>query len=60
MVWIIFQELGIGSYAVVRKCVHKASGIEYAVKIIDQSKKDATEEVEVCNQQIYLFQGCRL
>jgi len=41
------EELGIGSYAVVRKCVHKASGIEYAVKIIDQSKKDATEEVEI-------------
>ena len=28
------QEIGKGSYSVCRKCVHKASGEEYAVKVI--------------------------
>lgn len=27
------QEIGRGSYSVCRKCIHKASGGEYAVKV---------------------------
>ena len=27
------QELGVGSYSVCKKCVHKATGVEYAVKV---------------------------
>ncbi|XP_050526354.1 ribosomal protein S6 kinase 2 beta-like isoform X1 [Daktulosphaira vitifoliae] len=41
------QEIGRGSYSSCRLCVHKTSRIEYAVKIIDKSKKDCQEEVEI-------------
>ncbi|XP_046849442.1 ribosomal protein S6 kinase 2 beta-like isoform X2 [Xenia sp. Carnegie-2017] len=41
------EEIAIGSYSVCKKCVHKATGKEFAVKIIDKIKKDPREEVEV-------------
>jgi len=41
------EELGIGSYAVCKKCVHIASKKEYAVKIIEKGTKDIQEEVEI-------------
>lgn len=41
------EELGVGAFSVCRRCVHKTSGKEYAVKIIDQSKRDPAEEVEI-------------
>ncbi|KAJ7363704.1 Ribosomal protein S6 kinase alpha-2 [Desmophyllum pertusum] len=43
----IKQEIGRGSFSVCRKCTHKASGGEYAVKIVDKSKRDPTEEIEI-------------
>ncbi|ELT94418.1 hypothetical protein CAPTEDRAFT_229226 [Capitella teleta] len=41
------EELGVGSYSTCRKCVHKAKGKEYAVKIINREKRDPAEEVEI-------------
>ncbi|XP_054163480.1 ribosomal protein S6 kinase 2 beta-like [Oppia nitens] len=42
-----FEELGKGSYSCCRRCVHKESGKQYAVKIIDKSKRDCSEEVAI-------------
>ncbi|KAL8570504.1 Ribosomal protein S6 kinase alpha-3 [Nucella lapillus] len=41
------EDIGIGSYSVCKRCVHKASGISYAVKIMDKDKRDPSEEVEI-------------
>ncbi|NXM82423.1 KS6A3 kinase, partial [Oenanthe oenanthe] len=41
------EDIGVGSYSVCKRCVHKASNMEYAVKIIDKSKRDPTEEIEI-------------
>ncbi|XP_060808068.1 ribosomal protein S6 kinase alpha-4 isoform X2 [Amyelois transitella] len=39
--------LGDGSYSVCRKCIHRATGKEYAVKIISTQKKDVKQEIEL-------------
>ncbi|KAK2507482.1 hypothetical protein MC885_001975 [Smutsia gigantea] len=41
------EDIGVGSYSVCKRCVHKATDAEYAVKIIDKSKRDPSEEVEI-------------
>lgn len=41
------QEIGKGSYSTVYLAVHKASKAEYAVKVIEKSKRDPTEEIEI-------------
>ncbi|XP_054717098.1 ribosomal protein S6 kinase 2 beta-like [Uloborus diversus] len=41
------EELGKGSYSLCRRCIYKENGKEYAVKIIDKSKRDCDEEVEI-------------
>lgn len=43
----ILDVIGTGSYSVCKKCLHKATRIELAVKIIDKSKRDCQEEVEI-------------
>ncbi|XP_043925426.1 ribosomal protein S6 kinase alpha-2 isoform X2 [Protopterus annectens] len=43
----IKEDIGIGSYSVCKRCVHKATGAEFAVKIIDKSKRDPSEEIEI-------------
>ncbi|RWS17163.1 ribosomal protein S6 kinase 2 beta-like isoform X1 [Dinothrombium tinctorium] len=42
-----YEELGRGSYSVCKKCVHKGSNQHYAVKIIEKSGRDCSEEVEI-------------
>ena len=37
----------MGTYAVCKRCVHKVTKAEYAVKIIQKSKRDASEEVDI-------------
>lgn len=43
----ILEEIGTGSYSVCKKCLHRATRVEFAVKIIDKSKRDCQEEVEI-------------
>ncbi|XP_059047938.1 ribosomal protein S6 kinase alpha-5-like [Achroia grisella] len=46
--------LGDGSYSVCRKCIHRQTGKEYAVKIISTQKKDVKQEIEL----LKACQGC--
>ncbi|KAL0129809.1 hypothetical protein PUN28_001811 [Cardiocondyla obscurior] len=41
------HEIGRGSYSVVYFAIHIASKMEYAVKVIEKSKRDPTEEIEI-------------
>ncbi|XP_032865976.1 ribosomal protein S6 kinase alpha-3 isoform X1 [Tyto alba] len=41
------EDIGVGSYSICKRCIHKGSNMEYAVKIIDKSKRDPTEEIEI-------------
>ncbi|KAH9381252.1 hypothetical protein HPB48_014437 [Haemaphysalis longicornis] len=41
------EDLGLGSYSTCKRAVHRATGKEYAVKIIDKFKRDCQEEVEI-------------
>ncbi|CAL1689713.1 unnamed protein product [Lasius platythorax] len=41
------HEIGKGSYSVVYLAIHIASKMEYAVKVIEKSKRDPTEEIEI-------------
>ncbi|XP_064618129.1 ribosomal protein S6 kinase alpha-3-like isoform X2 [Liolophura sinensis] len=43
----IKEDIGVGSYSVCRRCVHKVSGLEFAAKIMDKDKRDPQEEVEI-------------
>ncbi|XP_063136085.1 ribosomal protein S6 kinase alpha-6 isoform X3 [Rattus norvegicus] len=41
------EDIGIGSYSVCKRCIHSASNMEFAVKIIDKNKRDPSEEIEI-------------
>ncbi|KAK6328479.1 hypothetical protein J4Q44_G00004570 [Coregonus suidteri] len=41
------EDVGLGAYAVCKRCIHKVTSVEYAVKIIDRAKKDPSEEIEI-------------
>ncbi|XP_078035880.1 ribosomal protein S6 kinase 2 beta isoform X2 [Augochlora pura] len=41
------QEIGKGSYSTVYLAIHKATKTEFAVKVIEKSKRDPTEEIEI-------------
>uniref|UniRef100_A0A7E4WBH6 Ribosomal protein S6 kinase n=1 Tax=Panagrellus redivivus TaxID=6233 RepID=A0A7E4WBH6_PANRE len=41
------EQIGVGSYSVCHRCVQRGTGSERAVKIIDKSKRDVSEEVDV-------------
>uniref|UniRef100_A0A8C4DWQ2 non-specific serine/threonine protein kinase n=1 Tax=Dicentrarchus labrax TaxID=13489 RepID=A0A8C4DWQ2_DICLA len=43
----IKEDIGVGSYSICKRCLHKGTGMEYAVKIINKAKRDPTEEVEI-------------
>lgn len=41
------ETIGIGSYSICKRCTHRETGQEYAVKIIEKKKRAYSEEVEV-------------
>lgn len=41
------EDIGIGSYSVCKRCIHKLTGSSYAVKIMEKEKRDPSEEVEI-------------
>ncbi|KAK3553970.1 hypothetical protein QTP70_017462, partial [Hemibagrus guttatus] len=41
------EDIGVGSYSVCKRCVHRITSVEYAVKVIDRAKKDPSEEIEI-------------
>lgn len=43
----LLEEIGHGSYSVCRRCVHRSTRTEYAVKIVDKSKRECEEEVQI-------------
>ncbi|BHF75339.1 Ribosomal protein S6 kinase alpha-2 [Sparganum proliferum] len=43
----ILEEIGKGAFSVVHKCKHNTTGAIYAVKIIDSTLRDPTEEVQI-------------
>ncbi|XP_018085436.1 ribosomal protein S6 kinase alpha-6 isoform X1 [Xenopus laevis] len=46
-VYDLKEDIGVGSYSVCKRCVHRATNMEFAVKIIDKSKRDPSEEIEI-------------
>ncbi|XP_065575491.1 ribosomal protein S6 kinase 2 beta-like [Artemia franciscana] len=43
----ILETIGKGEYAVCKRCIHRGSRNEYAVKMVCKSKRDCSEEVEI-------------
>lgn len=41
------DDIGVGAYSICKRCVHKSTKVEYAVKIIEKAKRDCQEEVEI-------------
>ncbi|XP_063280295.1 ribosomal protein S6 kinase alpha-6 isoform X3 [Prinia subflava] len=46
-VYELKEDIGVGSYSVCKRCIHIATNMEFAVKIIDKSKRDPSEEIEI-------------
>uniref|UniRef100_A0A8C1Y187 non-specific serine/threonine protein kinase n=1 Tax=Cyprinus carpio TaxID=7962 RepID=A0A8C1Y187_CYPCA len=41
------EDIGMGSFSVCKRCIHKATNTEYAVKMIDKANTDPSEEIEI-------------
>uniref|UniRef100_A0A8C3ASD3 non-specific serine/threonine protein kinase n=1 Tax=Cyclopterus lumpus TaxID=8103 RepID=A0A8C3ASD3_CYCLU len=45
--YILKEDIGMGSFSVCKRCIHKATDTEYAVKMIDKTSTDPSEEIEI-------------
>ncbi|XP_032403348.1 ribosomal protein S6 kinase alpha-1 isoform X1 [Xiphophorus hellerii] len=45
--YVLKEDIGMGSFSVCKRCVHKATNTEYAVKVIDKTNTDPSEEIEI-------------
>jgi calcium-dependent protein kinase len=52
---LINPPLGAGAYGEVRKAIHKASGIERAIKIIYKAKADPEELSKIKSEVTIIF-----
>ncbi|XP_038632230.1 ribosomal protein S6 kinase alpha-6 isoform X1 [Scyliorhinus canicula] len=41
------EDIGVGSYSICKRCIYRVTNMEFAVKIIDKSKRDPSEEIEI-------------
>lgn len=48
----IGDKIGDGNFAVVKKCVHRGTGILYALKIIDKSKTRGAKETKMIENEV--------
>ncbi|XP_016104692.1 ribosomal protein S6 kinase alpha-6-like [Sinocyclocheilus grahami] len=46
-VYELKEDIGVGSYSICKRCTHRVTAMEFAVKIIDKSKRDPSEEIEI-------------
>ncbi|KAM8875974.1 ribosomal protein S6 kinase alpha-2-like [Synchiropus picturatus] len=46
-VYELKEEVGQTSTSVYKRCLHRITAVEYSVKIMDKTKKDPSEEVEI-------------
>uniref|UniRef100_A0A4W4DUL9 non-specific serine/threonine protein kinase n=1 Tax=Electrophorus electricus TaxID=8005 RepID=A0A4W4DUL9_ELEEL len=46
-VYELKEDIGVGSYSICKRCIHRVTTMEFAVKIIDKSKRDPSEEIEI-------------
>ncbi|XP_059374976.1 ribosomal protein S6 kinase alpha-1-like isoform X2 [Carassius carassius] len=45
--YILKEDIGMGSFSVCKRCIHKTTNTEYAVKVIDKTNTDPSEEIEI-------------
>uniref|UniRef100_A0A8C7DXK7 non-specific serine/threonine protein kinase n=1 Tax=Oncorhynchus kisutch TaxID=8019 RepID=A0A8C7DXK7_ONCKI len=45
--YVLKEDIGMGSFSVCKRCVHKATNTEYAAKVIDKTMTDPSEEIEI-------------
>ncbi|XP_073682737.1 ribosomal protein S6 kinase alpha-1 isoform X1 [Garra rufa] len=45
--YVLKEDIGMGSFSVCKRCIHKATNTEYAVKMIDKTNTDPSEEIEI-------------
>ncbi|CAB1330573.1 unnamed protein product [Coregonus sp. 'balchen'] len=45
--YMLKEDIGMGSFSVCKRCVHKATNTEYAAKVIDKTMTDPSEEIEI-------------
>ncbi|KAG7224147.1 hypothetical protein INR49_019882 [Caranx melampygus] len=45
--YVLKEDIGMGSFSVCKRCIHKTTNTEYAVKMIDKTSTDPSEEIEI-------------
>ncbi|XP_057199271.1 ribosomal protein S6 kinase alpha-1 isoform X1 [Triplophysa rosa] len=45
--YVLKEDIGMGSFSICKRCIHKATNAEYAVKVIEKTSTDPSEEIEI-------------